>query len=373
MKIIRCSLALIITACGWLRAEEPAVSDLPDGLYAEFVTPHGTVVCELFFTRAPLTVANFVGLAEGTLGPRPGQPYFNGIKFHRVVPDFVVQGGDPTGTGSGGPGYSFPDEFIPGLRHDDVGILSMANAGPDTNGSQFFLTLREVNRLNYLHSVFGRTVRGREVLPLIAQDDPMIAVNILRRGPAAQAFRADQAAFDALAAAAHRHQPAHFDDPERLLPQDPPRARNFDFKLANYARATGVRLYLRLYSKYEPDTPAQRPGNYVGKLARRLALQPDDIFAAYFADTGQWGLWIGENALEHFMGHPGTVQAYMRDGSLHQAKQALLATVQTRGDAFIAEATRSLPADKPLTDAQKIKLKVDAMVDTLIEKFEPVP
>ena len=157
MKKLLCILIAFLPA---LQAEEPAVSDLPDGLYAEFVTPRGTVVCELFFEKTPMTVANFVGLAEGTLGPRPGQPYFNGIKFHRVVPDFVVQGGDPTGTGSGGPGYSFPDEFIPGLRHDDAGILSMANAGPDTNGSQFFLTLREVNRLNYLHSVFGRAVQA---------------------------------------------------------------------------------------------------------------------------------------------------------------------------------------------------------------------
>jgi cyclophilin family peptidyl-prolyl cis-trans isomerase len=366
-------LSILIAFLPALQAEEPAVSDLPDGLYAEFVTPRGTVVCELFFEKTPMTVANFVGLAEGTLGPRPGQPYFNGIKFHRVVPDFVVQGGDPTGTGSGGPGYSFPDEFIPGLRHDDTGILSMANAGPDTNGSQFFLTLREVNRLNYLHSVFGRAVRGREVLPLIEQDDVMSAVNILRVGAAAEAFRADQTSFDALTARATRHILAHFDDPENLLPAQPPRARNFNFKLANFERATGVRLLVRLQGKYEPETPGQRPGTHVGRFARRLALGPDDVLAVYFADIDQWAFWAGDRRLQQFMGRAGMIKEFMQGGELHRAKQALLATVQTRGDAFIAEAARSLPEDKPLTDAQKIKLRVDGMIDTLIEKFEPAP
>jgi cyclophilin family peptidyl-prolyl cis-trans isomerase len=363
--------ALMLALPGWLRAEESAASALPDGLYAEFVTPRGTVICELFFEKTPLTVANFVGLAEGTLGPRPGQPYFNGIKFHRVVPDFVVQGGDPTGNGNGGPGYSFPDEFIPGLRHDDAGILSMANAGPDTNGSQFFLTLREVNRLNYLHSVFGRTVRGREVLPLIEQDDVMTAVNILRIGAAAAAFRADQAAFDALVAQATRHTHAHFDDPENLLPAQPPRARNFNFKLANFERATGVRLLVRLQGKYEPETPGQRPGTHVGRLARRLALGPDDVLAVYFADIDQWAFWAGDARLQQFMGRNGTVKEFMQDGELHRAKQAFLAEARTRAEVYLREAEAAATAERPLTEAQKIKLKVDGLVDTLIEKFEP--
>src|SRR5215203_2907438 len=152
---------------------------MADGLYAEVTTPHGAFTCELYFQKTPLTVASFVGLAEGKLGPAPRKPFFDGITFHRVVPDFVVQGGDPTATGDGGPGYSFPDELVPGLRHDAAGILSMANDGPDTNGSQFFLTLRETNRLNYLHSVFGRVVRGLEVLPRLQPGDTM-TIKIVR-------------------------------------------------------------------------------------------------------------------------------------------------------------------------------------------------
>jgi cyclophilin family peptidyl-prolyl cis-trans isomerase len=146
---------------------EPVERVLPAGLYAEFTTPRGVIVAELRYQQAPLTVANFVGLAEGTLGPSPRKPFFDGLTFHRVVPNFVVQGGDPQGTGEGGPGYTFPDEFAPGLHHDTTGVLSMANDGPDTNGSQFFVTLREVHRLDYLHSVFGRVIRGLDVLPLI--------------------------------------------------------------------------------------------------------------------------------------------------------------------------------------------------------------
>ena len=344
---------------------------LPDGLYAEFVTVRGTFTCDLFFQKTPLTVTSFVGLAEGTLGPKPGTPYFNGLKFHRVVPDFVVQGGDPLGTGEGGPGYQFADEFVPGLWHDDIGILSMANAGPDTNGSQFFLTLKPVNRLNYLHSVFGRTIHGRELLPLIRQDDIITAVNILRVGAVAQAFRADRAAFDALAAAARKYPHPHFDDPENLLPAAPPRARYFNFKLTNFERATGVKIFARVFSKFEPETPGQRPGNYTGELARQLGVAGDGILAVYFADTAQWGLWIGDRHVPAFMGREGTVREFTRDGAFHRAKQEFLAAAKTQGDRFTADAAQAAPPDQPLTDAQKLKGQVDAVLDALLRKFEP--
>ena len=177
---------------------------LPDGLYAEITTTRGVVVCELYFTKPPMTVASYVGLAEGTLGPQPRQPFFDGSAYHRVVADFVAQGGAAPGGGEG-PGYSFPDEFVPGLRHDSAGVLQMANDGPDSNGSQHCLMLSEQERLNYLHTVFGHVVRGLEVLPKIQQGDRMMTVKILRLGPAAMAFRADEAAFREMVAKAPRY------------------------------------------------------------------------------------------------------------------------------------------------------------------------
>src|SRR5258708_29628957 len=241
--------------CLALRADE---ASLTEGVYAEINTPRGAILAKLFYDRALLTTANFVGLAEGTLGPKKGTPFFDGLTFHRVVPNFVVQGGDAHVNGEGGPGYLFSDEFRPGLRHNSVGMLSMANDGPDTNGSQFFITLRDVNRLNYLHSVFGRVVRGLETLPLIKQGDTM-TVKILRVGPAAEAFKVDQSLFDKLAAQVKKYtaekEPgptAHFNDPDQLLPTDVPRARNFNFKLANYKRTTGLKISTGLYAKSPP-------------------------------------------------------------------------------------------------------------------------
>ena len=207
---------------------------LPDGLYARFTTPQGAFVVELLYERAPLTCASFVGRAEGSLAPRPdGQPFFTGLKWYRVVPGFVIQSGDPTKTTGAEPDtdaghpLSFPDEFAPGLRHDAAGILSMANGGPDDNSSEFFLTLAPVNRLNYLHAVFGRTVRGHEVLPLIQQGDSL-TITILRVGAAAQAFKSDLVTFHALAAKTKKFSgtaepgpTAAFDDAAKLLPTEP--------------------------------------------------------------------------------------------------------------------------------------------------------
>jgi len=371
------TLFALLAASVIATASDPAVigptppEKLPDGLYAEFVTPRGTITAQLFYTKAPLIVTNFVGLAEGALGPKKGTPFFNGLKFHRVVPNFVVQGGDPLGTGEGDPGYSFPDEFVPGLRHDAAGVLSMANSGPDTNGSQFFITLREVNRLNYLHSVFGRVVRGLDVLPLIQKDDVMTAVNILRIGAAAQGFHADQASFDQLVAGAKRAVVPLFDDPEQLLPTEPPRARGFQFKLANYERATGMKIYARVYSKFTPEKPDQTQGSQAQELAKQLQLPATAVLAIYFADVGKWGLWIGDEELAKFVGRPGTVQELMQDGALQVAKQEFLTTAKTLAELYTAEAAKAAPPDKPLTDGQKIKYQVDAMLDGLITKFEP--
>jgi cyclophilin family peptidyl-prolyl cis-trans isomerase len=266
-----------------------ADAPLGNGIYAEFTTPRGVITAELFFEKAPLTVANFVGLAEGTLGPEPRKPYFNGLTFHRVATGFVVQGGDPLGNGEGGPGYVFPDEFAPGLHHDSAGILSMANSGPDTNGSQFFFTLAPVNRLNYLHSVFGRTVRGLEILPQIKAGDTM-TVKIIRRGSAAEKFQADDAAFAKLVAAIPRATPPAFDDVAGLLQTDPPRAKALDIKLKNFTRFTGVPLYARLYEKFEAASPRQKPAQFVSTLRDSLSFKDKGVLIVWFATEDDWHL-----------------------------------------------------------------------------------
>ncbi len=161
------------------------------GLYVSFETSKGTIVAELFYDKAPLTVANFVGLAQGEIDNKvkqKGEPYYDGLTFHRVISDFMVQGGDPTGTGSGGPGYNFPDEFHPELRHDGPGKLSMANAGPGTNGSQFFITHGATDWLDDKHSIFGQVIEGQDVVDAIEQGDTMDKVVITAIGDSAAEF-----------------------------------------------------------------------------------------------------------------------------------------------------------------------------------------
>jgi cyclophilin family peptidyl-prolyl cis-trans isomerase len=231
-----------------------------------------------------------VGLAEGTLGPEPRKPFFDGIVFHRVVPGFVIQGGDPTGTGRGTPGYMFPDEFAGGLRHDEPGILSMANSGPDTNGSQFFITLGAARYLDFVHAIFGRVVKGADIPAQIQSGDAM-TVKIVRRGRAAQRFRADEAAFNALLAAAPRWRPPHFEDRTSLNSGPAPwQAKYVENRLNNLARFTGRRIYVRLLDTFTP-APAEQAATaqqFVDAMAAKFHLGPRDLLACYFADEDKW-------------------------------------------------------------------------------------
>jgi FKBP-type peptidyl-prolyl cis-trans isomerase len=169
---------------------------MQDGLYAKFNTSKGEILVTLEFEKTPGTVGNFVALAEGNLenSAKPqGQKYYDGLKFHRVIPDFMIQGGCPQGTGTGNPGYQFDDEFHPDLMHNAPGILSMANAGPGTNGSQFFITHIATPWLDNKHTVFGRVEHGQEVVDEVSQDDTIESLEIIRVGKNAEAFNAIEA------------------------------------------------------------------------------------------------------------------------------------------------------------------------------------
>ena len=189
---------LLIVFTAGVALASPNDAALGNGLFARINTDKGDIVVRLEFQKTPLTVCNFVALAEGKMNVTGGKRFYDGLVFHRVIADFMIQGGDPQGNGTGGPGYRFPDEIVPSLRHDGPGVLSMANAGPGTNGSQFFITHKETPWLDGMHTVFGRVVEGQDVVNAIRQGDRMRSITIIRNGSLAAQFKADQAAFDAL-------------------------------------------------------------------------------------------------------------------------------------------------------------------------------
>ncbi len=175
-----------------------------DGVFAIMETSKGSIVLELFYDKTPLTVTNFVGLSEGTLDATKGKHFYDGLTFHRVIADFMIQGGDPEGTGRGGPGYRFVDECRDDLTFDKPGYLAMANAGPGTNGSQFFITHVPTDWLNGKHTIFGKVVNedSQKVVNAVQQGDKIVKVTIVRQGADAEKFTATQADFDRRAAEA---------------------------------------------------------------------------------------------------------------------------------------------------------------------------
>ncbi len=264
MKLLQVLMVagLIMFTAGLSQAGTPGGQ--ADGLYARLVTSKGDILIRLYFKKTPLTVANFVGLAQGTKNSNRGKgvPFYNGLTFHRVIKNFMIQGGDPQGNGQGGPGYKFPDEFVSTLRFDSPGVLAMANAGPNTNGSQFFITRVATPWLNGKHTIFGRVVKGQDVVNAIRQGDKIKGVKIVRRGAAAEAFKCDQRTFDKLLAQTDK----------KILKEKEKEERAVDKIIAAKwpkAITTPSGLKYVVVKKGHGDTP--RPGtmltvNYTGRL-----------------------------------------------------------------------------------------------------------
>ena len=192
------SLALISNAACSPKGKSMDALKGKEGLFAVITTEKGEIILKLFYKETPMTVANFVGLAEGTLDAAKGKPFYDGLKFHRVISDFMIQGGDPAGNGTGGPGYKFPDEFVEGFIFDKPGKLAMANSGSNTNGSQFFITHVPTDWLNYKHTIFGEVVSGQDIVDSVSQGDTIKSIKIIRQGKDAEAFKVTQESFDAM-------------------------------------------------------------------------------------------------------------------------------------------------------------------------------
>mgnify|MGYP000848654338 FL=1 len=182
---------------------------MENGIYAKITTAKGDILIQLTYQLTPATVGNFVALAEGTMKntQKPlGTPYYDGLTFHRVIPNFMIQGGCPLGTGTGDPGYRFDDEFHPSLKHDKAGVISMANAGAGTNGSQFFITHLPTPWLDNKHTVFGQVIEGQNVVDAIAQGDKIEKITIIRVGEEAEKWDALKA-FNSLNESISSHVP----------------------------------------------------------------------------------------------------------------------------------------------------------------------
>lgn len=329
---------------------------LGDGLFAVFHLERGSIVTELEFETVPLTVTNFVGLAEGTIPNsfrRVGEPFYSGLKFHRVVPGFVAQGGDPLGTGEGDPGYEFADEFSPRLKHDAAGVLAMANGGPNTNGCQFYLTLAPVNRLNYKHTVFGRVVAGREVLQKIEQGDVIDRIEIRRVGERALQFRPSAESFARLRETTPRIPPR---DPalpplfanEAGVALPPWYAPWINEKLHHYAAVNGITIFVRIIPRMVlPDAVAENGPLHPLRFAHEqlAGADPNAATLLLVVNEKRWRLWLADGLLERCGLTPAIAATAPGSAQLQALKQDILRDAKPH----LAEGTYHRSVDAAVT------------------------
>jgi peptidylprolyl isomerase len=265
-----------------------------EGIYALISTSKGEIKAQLFYQKVPLTVMNFIGLADGSREwvdgkskkKQTNKPLYKNLKFHRVIKDFMIQTGDPQGTGKGGPGYTFADEFYPQLKHNQKGIVSMANRGPDTNGSQFFITLKSTPWLDNYHTVFGKVIKGLNILDKIKKGDLLKKIKIIRIGEKAKGFNpqvAHQMALDNAQFMVDYHVPAlpkisgkqdkkKMPDPKNSI-QEP---GNFEFIILGYQ---GVSVPGKMF--YLDHKTALKRAIDLTKVARSHGVKFSDLIAKY--------------------------------------------------------------------------------------------
>jgi cyclophilin family peptidyl-prolyl cis-trans isomerase len=276
-----------------LPAKKPAISQMAspktiEGIFATIVTNKGTIVVQLEYQKTPITVANFISLVEGkntfvTDEKLKGKPFYDGLKFHRVIKDFMIQGGDPTGNGSGGPGYSFKDEFTD-LKHNKGGILSMANSGPTTNGSQFFITHKETPWLDGKHTVFGQVTQGMDVVNKIEQNDVITKVTITRKGALAAKFDAVKVFFDYYANKAEDAKKQAAIDAENRAKQAAIQAENRRIYLEKYGTVIKEKAAYLAATKITATTTAS--GLQYALLQKGTEVKPVDGSTIYFKYAG---------------------------------------------------------------------------------------